>query len=64
VIDAIVPEPPAGAHADPDEAAKLLGATLRETLDELGNVSPDDLRRSRRAKFRSMGVYATAGAVG
>ena len=58
VIDAIVPEPPAGAHADPDEAARLLGESLREALDELEDVPGDELRRRRRAKFRSLGVFA------
>src|SRR6478735_6670937 len=28
VIDAVVPEPESGAHADPDEAARLLGEAL------------------------------------
>ena len=27
-------------------------------LDELVDIPPDELRRSRRAKFRSMGVLA------
>src|ERR671918_530779 len=35
VIDAIVPEPSAGAHVDHDEAARLLADSLRESLDEL-----------------------------
>jgi acetyl-CoA carboxylase carboxyl transferase subunit alpha len=58
VIDAIVPEPPPGAHADHDEAARLLGESLRESLDELDGVPADELRRRRRAKFRSLGVFA------
>jgi acetyl-CoA carboxylase carboxyl transferase subunit alpha len=58
VIDAIVPEPEGGAHTDPDEAAKLLGESLQEALEELESVPPDDLKRRRRAKFRSLGVYA------
>ncbi len=58
VIDAIVPEPPGGAHADHDAAARLLGETLRELLDELAEVPGDELRRRRRARFRSLGVYA------
>jgi acetyl-CoA carboxylase carboxyl transferase subunit alpha len=58
VIDAIVPEPPGGAHEDHDEAARLLGAMLTEALDELDGTAPDDLRRRRRAKFRSLGVFA------
>src|SRR5205085_6536088 len=31
VIDAIVPEPPGGAHTDHRESARLLGESLRET---------------------------------
>jgi len=58
VIDAIVPEPAGGAHQDYDEAARLLGASVRETLDELGDVPGEELRRLRRARFRSLGVFA------
>jgi acetyl-CoA carboxylase carboxyl transferase subunit alpha len=58
VIDAIVPEPEVGAHTNPDEAARLLGESLQESLDELESLSPEDLKRRRRAKFRSLGVYA------
>jgi acetyl-CoA carboxylase carboxyl transferase subunit alpha len=58
VVDAIVPEPEGGAHTDPDAAAQLLGESLQEALDELDSVPPDDLKRRRRAKFRSLGVFA------
>ncbi len=58
VIDGIVPEPPGGAHADPDEAARLLGEALALTLDDVAGIPPDELRRRRRAKFRAMGVLA------
>jgi acetyl-CoA carboxylase carboxyl transferase subunit alpha len=58
VIDGIVAEPEGGAHTDPDAAARLLGESLRESLEELESLAPDDLKRRRRAKFRSLGVYA------
>jgi acetyl-CoA carboxylase carboxyl transferase subunit alpha len=58
VVDGIVPEPEGGAHTDPDEAARLLGEALREVLEELESVPADELKRTRRAKFRSLGVYA------
>jgi acetyl-CoA carboxylase alpha subunit len=58
VIDGIVPEPEGGAHTNHDEAARLLGESLQEALDDLEPVAPDDLKRRRRAKFRSLGVYA------
>ena len=58
VIDGIVPEPEGGAHANHDEAARLLGAAVADCLDELDNIPQDELRTKRRAKFRSMGVLA------
>jgi acetyl-CoA carboxylase carboxyl transferase subunit alpha len=58
VIDSIVPEPEGGAHNDYDEAARLLGDALRESLDELESVAPDERKRRRRARFRSLGVFA------
>jgi acetyl-CoA carboxylase carboxyl transferase subunit alpha len=58
VIDGIVPEPEGGAHTDPDEAARLLGEAVRDALEELDSIPPDELKRRRRARFRSLGVYA------
>ena len=58
VVDGIVPEPEGGAHTDPDAAAQLLGEALQEALEELESVPSDDLKRRRRAKFRSLGVFA------
>jgi acetyl-CoA carboxylase carboxyl transferase subunit alpha len=58
VIDGIVPEPQGGAHTNHDEAARLLGESLQESLEDLESLAPDDLKRRRRAKFRSLGVYA------
>jgi acetyl-CoA carboxylase carboxyl transferase subunit alpha len=58
VVDAIVPEPPGGAHLDHDASARLLGESLREAVDELVDVPGDELRRRRRARFRSLGVFA------
>jgi acetyl-CoA carboxylase carboxyl transferase subunit alpha len=58
VIDAVVPEPKGGAQNDHDAAATYLGEALAEALDELVGVPGDELRRKRRARFRSLGVYA------
>jgi acetyl-CoA carboxylase carboxyl transferase subunit alpha len=58
VIDGIVPEPPGGAHTNHDEAARLLGECLREALEEIEGVPGEELRRRRRARFRSLGVFA------
>jgi acetyl-CoA carboxylase carboxyl transferase subunit alpha len=58
VIDGIVPEPAGGAHHDPELAAQLLGEAVDGALEQLDRIPPDVLRRSRRAKFRAMGVLA------
>jgi acetyl-CoA carboxylase carboxyl transferase subunit alpha len=57
VIDGIVAEPEGGAHADHDAAARLLGESLREALEELEGIPVDELPRRRRARFRSIGVF-------
>jgi acetyl-CoA carboxylase carboxyl transferase subunit alpha len=58
VVDAIVAEPAGGAQSDPDGAARLLGESIAEVLDDLDGVPGDELRRSRRARFRALGVFA------
>ena len=58
VIDGIVPEPAGGAHTDHDLAAELLRDAVAGAFAALENISPEELRRTRRAKFRSMGVLA------
>ena len=59
VIDRIVPEPAGGAQEDVDEAARLLGESLREALEELDGIPSDDLRKRRRERYRSIGSVAT-----
>jgi acetyl-CoA carboxylase carboxyl transferase subunit alpha len=58
VIDGIVPEPTGGAQTDHDEAATLLGDSIREALDEMDGTPGDELLRRRRARFRGLGVFA------
>ena len=60
VIDAIVPEPPEGAHVDPDAAARLLKDSLSEALEEVSSIPADELRRQRRARFRAIGALEIA----
>lgn len=59
LIDGIVPEPPEGAQTDPDAAAELLRAVLRQALNELADRSPEDLIEERYNKFRQMGNFFT-----
>ncbi|HET7354393.1 MAG TPA: hypothetical protein VFJ11_10145, partial [Gaiellaceae bacterium] len=58
VIDEIVSEPVGGAHIDHDLAARMLGQVLRTSLADLRGIPGEDLRRRRRARFRSLGVFA------
>ncbi len=62
IVDQVLPEPSGGAHRDWDAAAAALSAALRENLDALSGVTPDELRRQRQARFRRMGVYTDLGA--
>ena len=57
IVDAIVPEPPGGAHTDHDEAARLLAASLQDALGGADNDDPDERRRHRHRKFRQMGLF-------
>ena len=60
VVDAVVPEPGDGAHSDPDEAARLLKEAILAAIADVESQTPDDRRRDRRAKYRAMGVLASA----
>jgi acetyl-CoA carboxylase carboxyl transferase subunit beta len=57
VVDAIVPEPPLGAHTDHDQAAALLSEGLRVSLADVDPLDPEERRRLRRRRFRAMGIY-------
>jgi acetyl-CoA carboxylase carboxyl transferase subunit alpha len=56
VVDRVVPEPPGGAHRDPEMAAAILKEALVETLAGLKDVPLPELLDRRYAKFRSMGA--------
>jgi len=56
VIDEIVPEPPGGAHADPEAAAQALGESLRRHLRHLRKLKIDKLLKRREEKYLSMGA--------
>lgn len=57
VIDAIVAEPPGGAHRDWDGTAASLREALRTQLDQLRAKSPDQLVSERYDKFRRIGAF-------
>jgi acetyl-CoA carboxylase carboxyl transferase subunit alpha len=57
VIDEIIPEPPGGAHADPNAAAELLAPSMEKAVRELQKLKPPQLVEERYKKFRRMGVF-------
>jgi len=60
LIDEIVPEPPGGAHADPDAAAVTLGEALAKHLAELDGQPAETLKARRAEKYLKMGRYEEA----
>lgn len=57
IIDRIIPEPPGGAHNDPEEAARMVKAELVTTLKVLVQKPVDQLLAERLEKYRRMGVF-------
>jgi acetyl-CoA carboxylase carboxyl transferase subunit beta len=56
VMDAIVPEPEEGAHADPAAAAANLKAAIVDSLGRLLGVPPQTLLEQRYDRFRAFGA--------
>jgi acetyl-CoA carboxylase carboxyl transferase subunit alpha len=56
VIDEIVPEPPGGAHSDPDAAGEALGEALRRQLRALRKIRVEKLLKRREEKYLSLGA--------
>lgn len=54
IVDAIVPEPPGGAHRDPAAAGVALRELLTEALGRLEGIPAAELIRTRYEKFRWM----------
>ena len=55
VIDAIVTEPPGGAHRDPATAIAATGEAIANALAELTGLDRETVRRQRREKFLAIG---------
>ena len=59
VVDRVVPEPPGGAHTDPQRAAELLRDHLVDALREVQAQAPRRLLRDRYQRYRHMGQVGT-----
>jgi acetyl-CoA carboxylase carboxyl transferase subunit alpha len=59
IIDGIIPEPPGGAHAAPEETASNLKASIISNLTELKKLSAQERINKRIARYSSIGIYHT-----
>ena len=57
IIDGAIKEPLGGAHHDYKAMADELKRTILSSLDELSNMSKEELKSSRYEKFRKMGAF-------
>ena len=57
IVDAVIEEPPGGAHRDPRQMATRLKTYLVRTLRELVGQPGESLVAGRYEKFRRMGVF-------
>ena len=58
VIDEILPEPPGGAHMNPQLMAKTVAAGIKRNLKQIRKVKPDTLIARRYKKYRDMGMVS------
>jgi len=58
VIDEIIPEPPGGAHADPEAAAEAVAEVVRRHARQLRTLKIEKLLRRREEKYLSMGAMS------
>ncbi|MDB5498013.1 MAG: acetyl-CoA carboxylase, carboxyl transferase alpha subunit [Phenylobacterium sp.] len=55
IVDRIIPEPPGGAHSDPEAALKAVGDAVEEELKSLEGLTPDEIRKRRADRFYAIG---------
>jgi len=58
IIDVIVPEPPGGAHRNPERMTEILKEVLLNELKTLLKIKPEKLVEKRVEKFSKMGAFA------
>ncbi len=57
IVDKIVPEPPGGAHVDPEQMYRNLDKILAPTLKRFEAKPVDELLEERYRKVRKLGVF-------
>jgi len=61
IVDALIPEPAGGAHADHAATAAAIRTALAAQLAKLERVPPADLLSARYERFRAFGVVVEPG---
>ena len=56
IIDKIIPEPPGGAHIDPEQTFRNVDKHIYQALKKLEGMSVEDLVNERYKKIRKLGV--------
>ncbi len=57
IIDKIIPEPPGGAHIDPEATFRAVDKHINQALKKLETTPVEALLEERYQKFRKMGVF-------
>ena len=55
IVDRIVPEPPGGAHSDPEAAIKAVGDAIEQEFKGLEKMSAEKLKKQRAERFYAIG---------
>jgi acetyl-CoA carboxylase carboxyl transferase subunit alpha len=61
IVDEVVPEPPGGAHADPQAAGAFLRAAIEKSLSDLLPLSVEELHRRRFDRLRALATFVNEG---
>ena len=57
LVDEVIPEPPGGAHSDPERTIEALGEAVRRHVEELAKIESKKLIKPRAKKYMEMGRF-------
>ncbi|MDN7245973.1 acetyl-CoA carboxylase carboxyl transferase subunit alpha [Planococcus shenhongbingii] len=58
IIERMIPEVRGGAHHDYEKQARFIGEAIKQSLDELNELSEQQLIDQRYDKFKSIGIFS------
>lgn len=59
IVDQLIEEPMGGAHRDPDEMSRRISSAIKTQLEELLNLSAEEIVAQRWDKYRRLGAFET-----